>query len=193
MMGMLAGREDMVNDELVNAKKTMSDQFDNYLQGSGRKGKTGTAQIMKQINRGNFEGALKLIERGDFDTRKGTPLSDADKANMIQAVHDLANTNKLAKERVANIKASGVDIEKTINDEIERQRNRFDLCDILNEFNTSAYLYPSRYNDENEMTRWFDFIFVSDKEFLEDTDWQSKYADSDSDGRVIAVVLSGKN
>jgi len=118
MMGMLAGREDMVNDELVNAKKTMSDQFDNYLQGSGRKGKTGTAQIMKQINRGNFEGALKLIERGDFDTRKGTPLSDADKANMIQAVHDLANTNKLAKERVANIKASGVDIEKTLMDEL---------------------------------------------------------------------------
>lgn len=118
MMGMLAGREDMVNDELVNAKKTMSDQFDNYLQGSGRKGKTGTAQIMKQINRGNFEGALKLIERGDFDTRKGAPLSDADKANMIQAVHDLANTNKLAKERVANIKASGVDIEKTLMDEL---------------------------------------------------------------------------
>lgn len=88
--------------------------------------------------------------------------------------------------------SSGVDIEKTINDEIERQRNRFDLCDILNEFNTSAYLYPSRYNDENEMTRWFDFIFVSDKEFIEDTDWQSKYVESDSDGQVIAVVLSGK-
>ena len=88
--------------------------------------------------------------------------------------------------------SSGVDIEKTINDEIERQRNRFDLCDILNEFNTSAYLYPSRYNDENEMTRWFDFIFVSDKEFLDDTDWQSKYAESDSDGQVVAVVLSGK-
>ena len=88
--------------------------------------------------------------------------------------------------------SSGVDIEKTINDEIERQHGKFDLCDVLNEFNTSAYLYPSRYNDKYEMTRWFDFIFVSDKEFLEDTDWQNKYAESDSDGQVVAVVLSGK-
>lgn len=89
--------------------------------------------------------------------------------------------------------SSGVDIEKTINDEIERQRGKFDLCEILNEFNTSAYLYPSRYNDEYEMTRWFDFKFVSDKEFIENSDWQSKFTENDSDGQIIAVVLSGKN
>lgn len=89
--------------------------------------------------------------------------------------------------------SSGVDIEKTINDEIERQRSKFDLCSILNEFNTSAYLYPSRYNDKYEMTRWFDFIFVSDKELLEDADWQSVFIKNDSDGQIIGVVLSGKN
>lgn len=89
--------------------------------------------------------------------------------------------------------SSGVDVEKTISDEIEKQRNRFDVCTVLNEFNTSAYLYPSRYNDEYEMTRWFDFVFVSDKNILEDVSWQKRLAKNESDGQVVAVVLSEKS
>ena len=89
--------------------------------------------------------------------------------------------------------SSGVDIEKTVGDEIERQRSKFDLCGILNTFNASPYLYPSQYNDAHEMTRWFDFVFVSENEFNEEAAWKEKIASSTSDGQVVAVVLSEKS
>lgn len=89
--------------------------------------------------------------------------------------------------------SSGVDIKKTISDEIERQGSKFDLCAVLNGFNTSAYLYPSRYNDEYEMTRWFDFVFVPESDVVENIDWQKKFIENTSDGQVVAVVLSEKS
>ena len=89
--------------------------------------------------------------------------------------------------------SSGVDIKKTISDEIERQGSKFDLCAVLNGFNTSAYLYPSRYNDEYEMTRWFDFVFVPESDVIENIDWQKKFIENTSDGQVVAVVLSEKS
>lgn len=89
--------------------------------------------------------------------------------------------------------SSGVDIKKTISDEIERQGSKFNLCAVLNGFNTSAYLYPSRYNDEYEMTRWFDFVFVPESDVIENIDWQKKFIENTSDGQVVAVVLSEKS
>lgn len=60
--------------------------------------------------------------------------------------------------------------------------------DILTECNVNRYLYPSRYNDEKEMTRYFSFQFINAKEVQADTNWTVKSEAIQADGIVYALL-----
>lgn len=55
---------------------------------------------------------------------------------------------------------SGVDVRKKINDLIELQKNRVTIKETLNNSNFNNYMYPSRYNNDRDMTRYFSFEFI---------------------------------
>ena len=89
---------------------------------------------------------------------------------------------------------SGVDIPKAIHDEIERNKKTFVLSKVLNETNTERYFYPYRYNDEKEMSRYFDFEFVDFSDILNSpTMTNSLLTHQFSDGKIIAVICNSKN
>lgn len=58
----------------------------------------------------------------------------------------------------------------------------------MNGSNFDSYMYPSRYNDEREMTRYFTFQFISSSEVAEDVNWQSKSAGINADGVIYGVI-----
>ncbi len=84
--------------------------------------------------------------------------------------------------------ASGVDITQKIHDEIESHRNSVNLKETLNSFNFDNYMYPSRYNDEKEMTRFFSFIFIDESEVTNDINWDIKSEGIDADGVIYALI-----
>lgn len=84
--------------------------------------------------------------------------------------------------------SSGVDIWQQIKDTIEGKANSIAVKDVLNNVNFDNYLYPSRYNDEHAMTRYFPFVFIDAQEVKEDTDWEKKSESISGDGIVYAVV-----
>ncbi|MBR1537473.1 MAG: hypothetical protein IJ630_11105 [Treponema sp.] len=89
---------------------------------------------------------------------------------------------------------SGLDIAKTIHDEIERGKKNFDLCDVLNSNNNERYFYPYRYNNEKEMTRFFEFRFV-DYEKINDVlinPKQTATGQIRSDGKIIALICKNQ-
>lgn len=88
--------------------------------------------------------------------------------------------------------SSGVNIRKEIADTIEKQRDSIRVKDSLNGSNFDNYLYPSRYNDDNEMIRYFAFDFVNDDELFEKIDWNLKTNSLDGDGVVYGIIPSGK-
>ena len=88
--------------------------------------------------------------------------------------------------------SSGVDIRKEIADTIEKQRDSIRVKDSLNGSNFDNYLYPSRYNDDIEMIRYFSFDFVNDDELFEKIDWSLKTKALDGDGAVYGIIPSGK-
>ena len=49
-------------------------------------------------------------------------------------------------------------------------------------------MYPTRYNDENEITRYFDFIFIDSNEFWAVENWERKIEGTDADGMVYAII-----
>ncbi|WP_297648766.1 hypothetical protein, partial [uncultured Treponema sp.] len=65
--------------------------------------------------------------------------------------------------------------------------------DILNSFNTEKFIYPTLYNVKNKMTRYFRFVFASEKEFLEREDWKSFSENFNSDGCVFALFKDFEN
>lgn len=119
--------------------------------------------------------------------------SSYDVGEIEQAIADL-----IEKEFVIYIKrsndylrlkqASGVDIHQKIHDLMESQAGKVTAKDILNASNFDNYMYPSRYNDEHEMTRFFAFRFISGAEITVDVDWDVKSEAIDADGIVYGVI-----
>ncbi len=89
--------------------------------------------------------------------------------------------------------ASGTDIPALISDCVEKRRRTVRIVDILNSFNTEKFIYPTLYNVKNKMTRYFCFVFVSEKEFLEREDWKTFAETFNSDGCVFALFKDFEN
>lgn len=85
-------------------------------------------------------------------------------------------------------KTSGVDIQQKIADLIQTQAARITIKDALNAANFDNYMYPSRYNDEREMTRFFAFEFIEDTEVCNTVNWNVKSESINADGIIFAVI-----
>ena len=84
--------------------------------------------------------------------------------------------------------SSGVDIPKAIADTIEKIKSTLSVKDILNKSSFDNYMYPTRYNEDNEITRYFDFTFVDSAEFLAVHNWNRKIENLKADGVVYAII-----
>lgn len=83
---------------------------------------------------------------------------------------------------------SGVDIRQKIHDLMEAQAGKIAAKDILNASNFDNYMYPSRYNDEREMTRYFAFQFIAGDEVTADIDWRVKSESISADGVIFGII-----
>ena len=83
---------------------------------------------------------------------------------------------------------SGVDVRQKIRDLMEIQTGRVVHRDILNASNFDNYMYPSRYNDAHEMTRYFAFQFIMGSEVSADVDWDIKSETIHADGVIFGIV-----
>ncbi len=112
---------------------------------------------------------------------------------------DSAITNLIEKEYVVYLKrsndylklkqTSGIDIHQKITDMIEIQSQRTTIKDTLNESNFDNYIYPSRYNNDREMIRFFSFDFIDESELSDDMDWNVKGENIEADGIVYGIIV----
>ena len=85
---------------------------------------------------------------------------------------------------------SGVDIQASVAAFLEKNRAVLTVQDILNHSAFEICFYPVRYNDENDITRYFDFTFISGAEVLAVADWTARLDNTRADGILYAVVPS---
>ena len=110
-----------------------------------------------------------------------------------EAIRDLVGSKFLVYLKRSNgylqlKQASGIDIQEKIHDLIEAKASRIVVKDILNSTNFDSFVYPSRYNDEHWMTRYFSFTFNDGSEVGSDTDWTQKAQMIPGDGVVFAII-----
>ncbi len=116
-----------------------------------------------------------------------------DVSEIEQAISDLIDKEyviyiKRSNDYLRLKKTSGVDIQQKIHDQIESQSGKTATKDILNASNFDNYMYPSRYNEDHEMTRFFAFQFISGAEVSEEIDWNIKSESVDADGIIYGII-----
>ena len=117
----------------------------------------------------------------------------ADTKIISDALADLLNKECIVYLKRSNNylklkESSGVDIPQEISKKIESNRTTLNVRDILNKSAFDSFMYPTRYNDEHEITRYFDFIFISSQEFWNVDNWDLKIEETMADGVVYAIV-----
>lgn len=88
---------------------------------------------------------------------------------------------------------TGVDIESSISNMIEKRENKITDVDIINEINLEHYLYPVEYNTNNEMTRYFEFKFITSAELLDAVSLDSFETKTTADGIVLGIFDCQEN
>ena len=114
-------------------------------------------------------------------------------AEIEQAIRDLIDNKYLVYLKRSNgylqlKQTSGVDIQEKIHDTMEAQAKRVVVKDVLNSANFDSFVYPSRYNDEHAMTRYFTFTFIDGSEVAKDTNWAVKAESVPGDGVIYAII-----
>ena len=84
--------------------------------------------------------------------------------------------------------SSGTDIQAEVAAFVEKKRTVFTIKSILNHSAFDNCLYPVRYNDENDITRYFDFTFITGEEILAVSNWTARLDATSADGIIYAVV-----
>lgn len=167
----------LVNSILVRVK-------DNELQTKIIK----TLAVIYLINR--FEKIEPLRE-----TLNEIYSSEYQSREIVQAIEDLENKKYVIYARKSNgylrLKSpSTSDLKLSIDKEIAAVKNRYSLSNILQEYASDIYLYPTEYNEENSIIRYFDFKFITAEEVREIDNWELKLSFSKADGVVYAVIAS---
>lgn len=116
---------------------------------------------------------------------------------ISDALEDLINKDCIVYLKRSNNylklkESSGVDIPQEIEKRIETDKATLNVKSVLNSSAFDSFMYPTRYNDEHEITRYFDFLFIDSKEFWSTEDWELKISESKADGAVYAVIPDSK-
>lgn len=95
---------------------------------------------------------------------------------------------KVSNEYLRLKQSSGVDVKQKIADAIERHAGAYSIKGTLNSSSLENYMYPSKYNDEREMIRYFAFEFIDASEVDKDVDWELKSENIDADGVIYGII-----
>lgn len=82
----------------------------------------------------------------------------------------------------------GIDIGRRVSELKDEIKRTHSLKKILSDVSFDNYLYPTSYNDENEIIRYFDFSFIEGSELLSVNDWNKKISDINGDGVVYGII-----
>ena len=164
-----------------------------------------TSTILQQIN--NNELGSKIIKtialiyileqferlNPTIEQLIGIYAGDYSVDEIKQAIADLIEKEfvvylKRSNEYLRLKQTSGVDIRQQIHDQVESQSGKTPTKDILNASNFDNFMYPSRYNDDHEMTRFFAFQFIAGSEVTADINWNIKGEAIDADGIIYGII-----
>ena len=117
-----------------------------------------------------------------------------DESELDLALERLVETDSVVYLRQSNSflklkESSGVRIDMEVEDRADILRSRMTPCEILNRRCRAKAIYPSRYNDESDIVRYFSCGFASFSELNGISERKRPEGFGDGDGFVAAVYV----
>lgn len=115
------------------------------------------------------------------------------KNEVIEAINDLENKEYVLYAKKSNgylrLKSpSNANVQDNIKNEISKEKVKNKVIEILQAYASDSYLYPTAYNEERGLIRYFALKFISATDVLAVDNWNIKLSMESSDGAVYAVV-----
>ena len=165
-----------------------------------------TASVLRKVeNKSLHSKIIKTISLiylvGQFE--KLPPIVDVIVDVFRDTVNDPKEINQALKDLIDNecviylkrsnnylkIKeSSGIDIREEIIKYKEQKLGNSKVTVILTDSAFDSFMYPTAYNDDHDIIRYFDFKFIESVEFFSVNDWDKFISDSKSDGVIFAIV-----
>lgn len=82
----------------------------------------------------------------------------------------------------------GVDLEQEMKHLIAKQNEAINECQILQEVSELEYILPKQHNQEYTMTRYFHYIYMTQKQFLSLPKSDYLFENQPADGKIVAIV-----
>ena len=86
--------------------------------------------------------------------------------------------------------SSDIDINYHISEVVEKRRHQISVKDLLVEHFPGYYEEAKKYNDEYEMTRFFEYEYITLKELRDISNWSKKLELTVADGYIFKIVLN---
>jgi hypothetical protein len=86
----------------------------------------------------------------------------------------------------------GINVEKEIREEIARQPLEFPVCRYLKQVSELDYVLPRQHNQKRSMTRYFQYEFLREEEFLSLDTAEFLFEEQFSDGKLLALICEEK-
>ena len=164
-----------------------------------------TKTILEKIDEKSLEAKIiktlsliYILEQFDkikptADELDGIYSIDYSHEEIRDAIDNLINKEYVIYLKVSNDylrlkQSSGVDVKQQIADTIARRSADFSIKETLNSASIDSYMYPSKYNDERAMTRFFSFEFIDASEVDKDVDWNIKSEGIEADGIIYGII-----
>lgn len=84
----------------------------------------------------------------------------------------------------------GLDLEKEIRETMAKLSGQLNLPEQLKELSELDYILPKRHNQENTISRYFEYVYMTQEQFLKLPDGEYLFEEHFSDGKLIAVIRS---
>ncbi len=128
---------------------------------------------------------MNILENNYSSKNLTTALTDLTEQGIIRKL-DNQNSLRIAEH-------TDVNIDELIKDKIFQRKTLFNLEDTLKSVIGNRAIYPNAYNDDNCITRYFDFNFIDEKKFLDSYNFKEKLNNTKADGIVYGVITTNEN
>ncbi|MBO8159626.1 hypothetical protein [Thermosyntropha sp.] len=152
------------------------------------------AQIVKTIT------LINLVDRFDrlsptaeviiniFKEKVSDPREIATALSRLQEGYRVVYVRKSDGYLVLKNPAVAGSVKNEIVDMVEKVKGSYRVRDVLNEALSENYFYPVKHNNDKQIVRYFDFVFLEGKELLSCKDWEKKIADVRGSGVVYGII-----
>ena len=118
-------------------------------------------------------------------------------SEISKALEELENKKYVIYSRKSNgylrLKTpTSKNIQLAIEQENTKVASNYTVVDILQSFVSDLFIYPTKYNDERSIIRYFLIKFISSEDTIEVDNWAVKQSSYQADGVIYAIVPSQK-